>query len=175
MCDIPIKMILATDIGYGIGKNDKLPNWNLKGDLTNFKKLTKGNGNNFVVMGSNTWRSIGQKALIKRNNIVMSKTKEITNNVVVVKRSIEDVFEYVNKEKKEKSELWIIGGSQIYELFINYVSEIHWTRALKSYDCNIYLTIDLIKEMIIRQWKENHSELDSLESDGYQYCVWKKQ
>lgn len=65
--------------------------------------------------------------------------------------------------------------SQIYELFINYVSEIHWTRALKSYDCNIYLTIDLIKEMIIRQWKENHSELDSLESDGYQYCVWKKQ
>ena len=99
----------------------------------------------------------------------------ITNNIVVIKRSIEDVFEYVNKEKKEKSELWIIGGSQIYELFINYVSEIHWTRALKSYDCNIYLTIDLIKEMIIRQWKEKHSELDSLESDGYQYCVWKKQ
>ena len=99
MCDIPIKMILATDIGYGIGKNDKLPNLNLKGDLTNFKKLTKGNGNNLVVMGSNTWRSIGQKALIKRNNIVMSKTMEIKNNIVVIKRSIEDVFEYVNKEK----------------------------------------------------------------------------
>ena len=47
MCSIPIKMIFATDIGYGIGVNNRLPAWKLKDDLKRFKRLTLGKGNNF--------------------------------------------------------------------------------------------------------------------------------
>lgn len=74
MCSIPIKMIFATDIGYGIGVNNRLPDWNLRGDLKRFKRLTLGKGNNFVIMGRNTWKSMGEKPLVKRHNIVLSKT-----------------------------------------------------------------------------------------------------
>ena len=44
--------------------------------------------------------------------------------------------------------IWIIGGSQIYEQFIDYVDEIHWTQIEKSYpEANKFLTDKTIDVM----------------------------
>ena len=51
----------------GIGLNNKLP-WNYPEDLKYFSRITKGNGNNAIIMGRNTFESIG-KTLPKRTNI----------------------------------------------------------------------------------------------------------
>ena len=175
MCSIPIKMIFATDIGYGIGVNNRLPDWNLKGDLKRFKRLTLGKGNNFVIMGRNTWKSMGEKPLVKRHNIVLSKTLKRNHNEqeIAIVDDLNEAFQIIDKYKKPNSELWVIGGAQIYEKFMSYACEIHWTRALKDYQCSTYLSKDFLKSMITKIWSTEHSEHESSESDGYIYCVWK--
>lgn len=54
-----------------IGMNNKLPWFNLEHDMRNFKKVTTGN---IIIMGKNTFESIGNNPLINRINIIVSKT-----------------------------------------------------------------------------------------------------
>ena len=175
MCSIPIKMIFATDIGYGIGVNNKLPSWKLKDDLARFKRLTLGNGDNFVIMGRKTWQSISEKPLVKRHNIILSKTMKSNHraNEMVVARDLNDAYQYIDSHKKATSELWVIGGADIYEMFMPYANEIHWSRALKDYNCTTFLSKEMTKMMTGKVWCTEQAEFDSNESDGYIYCVWK--
>ncbi|HSK71207.1 MAG TPA: dihydrofolate reductase, partial [Pyrinomonadaceae bacterium] len=66
--------IVAIAQNYAIGRGGKLP-WHYSADLKFFKETTL---NNAVVMGFNTWKSIG-KPLPKRLNIVLSRSAEIEN------------------------------------------------------------------------------------------------
>ena len=50
------KIIAGMCQNRGIGKDGSLP-WKIKEDMQFFSKLTKGNGNNAVIMGKNTWES----------------------------------------------------------------------------------------------------------------------
>ena len=52
-----INVIVAMDERRGIGKNNLLP-WNIPSDLKYFSKLTKGSGNNAIIMGRKTHQSI---------------------------------------------------------------------------------------------------------------------
>ena len=65
------KMIVAIDEKNGIGKKGTIP-WYIPEDLKYFSRLTKGNGNNAVIMGRKTYESIG-KALPKRKNLVLTR------------------------------------------------------------------------------------------------------
>ena len=47
------KLIVAYCANKGIGKDNTLP-WNIRSDLIKFSQLTKGSGNNAIVMGKNT-------------------------------------------------------------------------------------------------------------------------
>tara|TARA_Y100000992_G_scaffold299987_1_gene267737 strand:+ start:679 stop:1233 length:555 start_codon:yes stop_codon:yes gene_type:complete len=174
ICSVPIKMIFATDVGYGIGVNNNLPNWKLKGDLSRFKKLTIGKGNNFVIMGRNTWKSIGEKPFKNRHNIILSKTmrKNTNENEINIAEDITQAFQIIDNLKKPNSELWVIGGAQLYEDFIPYACEIHWTKAMNIYECSIYLSKEFIKSMITKIWSIEHIENESNESDSYIYSVW---
>ena len=60
-----MKLIVAFSKNLGIGYKNKIP-WNLKKDLKYFKNLTIGKGNNAIVMGKNTWKSLPVKSLPKR-------------------------------------------------------------------------------------------------------------
>ena len=64
-------IIVACDLEDGIGKDNKLP-WNFPEDLKRFSQLTRGKGNNAVVMGKNTWESLPKKPLPKRDNLILS-------------------------------------------------------------------------------------------------------
>ena len=50
-------IIVAVCNGNGIGHSNKLP-WYYKEELRNFSKVTKGEGNNAIIMGKNTWDSL---------------------------------------------------------------------------------------------------------------------
>ena len=77
------KLIAAVCKGGGIGKNNALP-WKIKEDLIHFSKLTRGNGNNAVVMGRKTWESLPGGALIGRDNIVLSNTLTLAPGLLLV-------------------------------------------------------------------------------------------
>ena len=69
-------IIVAMCRNNGIGNNGKLP-WHIKDDLKYFSNLTKGDGNNAIVMGNNTWKSIINEnkksyGLNDRDNFILS-------------------------------------------------------------------------------------------------------
>ena len=57
-----MNIIVAVCRNQGIGFKNTLP-WKLKKELKYFKILTKGNGNNAVIMGKNTCFSLPEHCL----------------------------------------------------------------------------------------------------------------
>lgn len=108
--------IIAVAQNFAIGKDGKLP-WHRSSDLKFFKQTTV---NHAVVMGFNTWKSIG-KPLPKRLNIVLSRTQNLENQTeVLLLRSVEEVLalsKYLN------CDLFIIGGAETYKNFADVVDE----------------------------------------------------
>jgi len=100
--------IVAVAENLAIGKDGKLP-WHYSADLKFFKETTTGNA---IVMGSNTWRSIG-KALPNRLNIVLSRSAISAENGVTLhsKADVVSLVNYLN------CDVFIIGGASIFELF----------------------------------------------------------
>ena len=61
-------IIVAMCNNNGNGKNNSLP-WHYKEELIHFSKMTKGNGNNAIIMGKNTWNSLPKKPLPKKRTL----------------------------------------------------------------------------------------------------------
>lgn len=126
-----LAMIVAMDEDGCIGRGNELP-WRLSSDMTRFKRLTEGDGFNAVIMGRKTWESLPSsfRPLPERLNIVMSRDTgwghEGAENALYPGRAIEIAY------ADGCEECWIIGGSQIYEMFLDRVDEIHLTRVHTS-------------------------------------------
>lgn len=140
-----IKMITAYDKNKLIGNDNKLP-WHLPEDLRHFKQETQ---NKNIIMGKNTYLSIG-KPLPKRNNIVISSTLENLENYdnLFIFKNIESAMLYL--KEKEIEEVIIIGGTSIYKQFLNKVdeliaTEIHSEFKGDSYFPDFLLNVDLDK------------------------------
>lgn len=124
-----IKMIWSTDPNGYIGDGNNLI-FHSKEDLKLFKRLTTGNGNNAVVMGRRTFESLGSKPLPNRLNIVLSKDESFGFDLELgdmlmdlhLSRSIRDVL--LTCEEHNIEELWVIGGKEIYEQFIELSNEL---------------------------------------------------
>jgi len=109
-----LSMIYAADEQGAIGKEGTLP-WRQSTDLIHFKQITL---NKTVVMGRRTWDSLG-KPLPNRRNIVMTRQETFA---AAEKMSFEEVMSLSQSE-----EVVIIGGGEIYELFLPHAKEIHRT------------------------------------------------
>ena len=145
------KIISAICSNNGIGNNKKLP-WNIKEDLRFFSKKTKGTGNNAIVMGKNTWVSIGENPLPKRDHLILSKTlySEMAEGSSVYRlgqgckvfKTIEDLKEWCVERKYE--EIWIIGGGSIYKQFINDpdTKEVYITIIKEEFECDTFFPMD---------------------------------
>jgi dihydrofolate reductase len=95
-------IIVAMDNNRGIGLNNQLP-WSFKEDITYFKNLTKGAGNNAIIMGKNTYHSIN-KELPHRDNIILSTTlTQIPENMFLCK-SIKEIFDLVQNKQPSQSD-----------------------------------------------------------------------
>lgn len=111
-----LTIISAMSQNRVIGINNTLP-WHLKADLQHFKALTIGKT---ILMGKNTFLSIG-KPLPNRRNIVL--TREKFDQVETI-QSPQELFHLIENPNEE---LMIIGGAQIYQLFLPYAEKIYLT------------------------------------------------
>lgn len=171
---IPIKAIFACCRNFGIGFQNNLPNWKLKNDLKNFQKLTIGNGNNYVIMGRNTWISLKERPLAKRMNIVISGTYVPNDNTrndenVIFVKTKEDAFSYINDNKCHDSVAWIIGGSQIYHLFLDNYDEIYMSITMEDFDCDVYLSEKMIECIQNSSWNVLKTYNREPGFDGYHF------
>lgn len=137
-----INLIVAIGVNNLIGKGNDLP-WHYSEDLKYFKKTTL---NKTVVMGENTFKSITSrlnKPLPKRHSVVctfkskseLQKEFEFSLDDVTL---VNDVIKYLEENKENDKEIFIIGGMQIYKLALPYASKLYITHILKEYDGDVY-------------------------------------
>ena len=113
---MPLSSIIAISQNLAIGRDGKLP-WHYSSDLKFFKRTTSGNA---ILMGYNTWLSIG-KPLPNRLNVILTRNHEIEPRPgVVVLRSVEDAVEF---SKYLTGELFIIGGASVYDAFADHIEK----------------------------------------------------
>ncbi len=125
--------VVVNQNGYYIySLNDKLPIKN-KADLQYFRKLTVGHP---VIMGRKTWETL-KGPLPNRTNYIISRknSKEFLNEDQMVDPSIVHIYNIENKKKLLRdiaelhdSDIWIIGGEEIYKEFIDEIDEFHLCR-----------------------------------------------
>jgi dihydrofolate reductase len=149
-------IIVACDNNRGIGKNNTIP-WYFSEDLKYFSKVTKGNNNNAIIMGKNTWLSL-TKPLLGRDNLILSTTLEIEknspkNNYVKTFRTLEELDLFCVNQNY--TNVWVIGGGQIYNDFLNNnnkIDKIYATLINNNYDCDVFFPkLDESKWKIIKQ------------------------
>ena len=114
-----INLIAAIDLYRGIGKDGKLP-WHLKEDMNRFKRLTLGNS---VIMGRKTWESLPPvyRPLPSRQNIVLSRQPLVLSGAEVAD-SVDTALSVAAKK-----EIFVIGGGEIYQLFLHLADRIYLT------------------------------------------------
>lgn len=130
-----ISIIVAYDEERLIGKDGELP-WHFKEDMAYFKKITE---NHICVMGRKTYQSILrklQKPLPNRTNIVVSKT--LNDDRVVI---IDDLEPYLASIKETSEEVFIIGGSKIYEAALPYADKLYITHIHGTYQGDTYFPV----------------------------------
>ena len=130
-----ISIIVAIGKNNLIGKGNDLP-WHYKSDLKYFKDTTIGKK---VVMGKNTFLSIVNrlnKPLPGRQNVVVTRDKDFRYNDVEV---VNDFLDYLNQEHHE--EVFIIGGSQIYNIALPYTDRLYITFVNEDHQGDAYFPI----------------------------------
>lgn len=137
--------IIAIAQNYAIGKNGTLP-WGYPADLKFFRQTTT---NHAVVMGFNTWQSIG-KALPKRLNIVISRSRNIENQPeVLLLRSVAEVLaltKYLN------CDLFVIGGAKTYENFADAIDRWLVTEIPETVeDADTFMPKDFLEKFDLRE------------------------
>lgn len=109
-----IRLIVCVNKTFSIGNGNDLL-YHFKNDMKHFKELTE---NNIVVMGRKTYDSLPKKPLLNRINIILTSNKYYKADGCIIKTSLNDILDFYDNEYPDKI-LYVIGGGEIYNLFIN--------------------------------------------------------
>ena len=151
-----ITLIAACSKNRVIGKDNKLI-WHLPEDLKRFKDLTLGNP---IVMGRKTYESIG-KSLPGRLNIILTKNRDFKADNCLIYNNIYDMLEIY-----QQSNLFVIGGGEIYNMFLPYAKKIELTLIEKSFDGDAFFP------ELGSDWIESNVEINSNGEFEYKYITY---
>jgi dihydrofolate reductase len=115
-----ISLIFARDKNNLIGNKNSLP-WHIPDDLKHFKAITMGND---VVMGRKTYESIGKPLPNRKNWVLTGKKSSESFNLNFI-NDYKIILEQ-NNIFPEK-EFFIIGGAEIYKLFLPHANKMYVT------------------------------------------------
>jgi len=173
-------MILS--IISAIGKNNEIGRknellWNLPIDMKHFRETTSGHP---VIMGQRTFESLGidsngqpGKPLPNRRNIVLTLDKDFKRENCEVVYSIEELDKLLKDTMTENEEAFIIGGGQIYKLFIDRVDRLYITHVNAEFtDADTYFPI--IDQSRWEKISENKNEKDEKNIYDCNFVIYKK-
>jgi dihydrofolate reductase len=155
-----VSIIVAVAENGVIGSDNQLI-WHLSDDLKNFKRIT---GGHFIIMGRNTFESIG-KPLPGRTNIILSRNNAFKAEGCVVLSSLEKALIYSRKANQD--EVFIIGGEQVYREAIEQADKLYLTQVHASPDGDAFFpAIDFT------EWLEvAHISIDKNEKNDYDFEI----
>ncbi|MFA6251078.1 MAG: dihydrofolate reductase [Candidatus Paceibacterota bacterium] len=165
-------MILS--IISAIGKNNEIGKantllWNLPADMKHFKETTSGHT---IIMGQKTFESIG-RALPNRRNIVLTKDEDFRRDGIEIVYSIDELMELLEKTTSQDDECFIIGGGQIYKLFIDRADKLYITHVDEEFPSadTFFPEIDMNKWKKIQEESHNADENNKYD---LKFAIYKK-
>lgn len=126
-----IAFLWAQDANGVIGKDGTLP-WHLPDDLKFFKAHTLGQ---LVVMGRKTFTGMDSRPLPRRTNVVLTRDPEYHADGVTVLHDREAVLALAAMHPDQN--LMIIGGAQIFKLFMDDVDTLYVTQIAGAFDGDV--------------------------------------
>ena len=157
-----ISMIVAAAENGVIGKDGDMP-WKLSADLKNFKRITMGST---MIMGRKTWDSIG-RLLPGRTTVIVTRQSDFQVEGAIVANSLESAL-----SATDEASLFIVGGAEIYQLALPFVSRIFLTRIHENIHGDT-----VMPEINFDQWKKVDSvshPADEKNSHDFTFEVWEK-
>lgn len=165
--DLIISLVVAAASNHAIGCQGQLP-WHLPADLRHFKNITWGLP---VVMGRKTFASLG-KPLPGRTNIVLSRSAvEKTDQEGIVR--VSGVAAAMQEAQRlHAKELMVIGGGEIYRLFLPFATRIYLTRVEAVPEADTYFdAIDPAHWKLVSQLDR---EADAKNAFNCSFQVWER-
>ena len=101
-----------------IGEKNTIP-WHLPGELKMFKTITMGH---HIVMGRNTWESIG-RLLPGRTTVIVSRQRDYAIAGAIVAPSLDAALIACGND----DEIFVIGGAQLYSAALSRADRIYLT------------------------------------------------
>jgi dihydrofolate reductase len=151
-----ISIIVAYAANRVIGKDGKMP-WHLSEDLKRFRRLTMGH---HIVMGRKTWESIG-RLLPGRKHIIISRRPGYGMPGATVVDSIDAAIAAARGD----SEIFVIGGGEIYALVLPFADRILATEIDREYEGDARFP-----ELEKGRWRETVRENREDAASGLRYC-----
>jgi dihydrofolate reductase len=139
-----VKLIACIGPNGELGKGLDLVYYN-KEDMEFFRFTTSGN---VVIMGYNTFLSLGSRPLPNRKNIVLTEEFHTsTDKVEFLNASLDKVLEIVQKKYPDK-DIFIIGGAYVYNqaISLKLVDELLLTIMNYGAPADVYIDTDLIRD-----------------------------
>lgn len=134
-----LELIVAVAENGVIGRDNDLP-WRLPDDLRHFKRITTGHT---VIMGRNTWTSIG-RALPNRANIVVSSrlTRDNLPPAVGLAKTLDEAL-----ARSTGPVAFVIGGAGLLAEALERADAVHLTRVHADVAGDVVLTgLDALRE-----------------------------
>lgn len=163
-----MNIIAAIDNQNAIGYKNNLI-YNIKADKEYFKKLTT---NKIIIMGRKTFESLpNKKPLPNRTNIILTRNKNYKAENCIIFHSKEDLFLFLDKNNIDTDSVFIIGGSEIYKLFIKDCSVFYITEIMtnKKEKANVFFPVNF------RQSPLSASEWKDFENGRYRFVIYGQQ
>lgn len=143
-----ISIIVAMDKNRGIGYKGDLLTF-IPGDLPRFKRITTGHK---VIMGRKTFDSLPKGPLPNRENIVITRNRDLIIDGATVVNSLEEALSLCSYDE----EAFIIGGGEIYNESIRIADKLYITHMDKEFTADTYFP-ELSKEWKITE-EDIHNE-----------------
>ncbi len=140
-----LSIIVAVASNWAIGKENNLL-WHISEDLKFFKRTTLGSP---IIMGYNTFLSIGAKALPKRRNIVINRNDQEAPSGVEFVKSLAEAIELL----KDEPQAFVIGGGRIYAAALELVDQLYVTHV----DTMIEDADTFFPDLTQTQWRESQT------------------
>jgi dihydrofolate reductase len=145
-----IVLVVAVAENNVIGRNGTLP-WHLKSELGHFRRLTV---NHPILMGRNTYASIG-KPLKDRTNIVLTRKAGEAAPGLIWAASMEEglALARADAERRGVDAVMVIGGNDVFARTLPMADRLDSTRVQASREGTV-----VFPPPDLTQWKETRRE-----------------
>ena len=160
-----MEIILVAAVGENgeMGRNNELL-WHLPGDLPRFKEITMGSP---IIMGRKTYESIG-RPLPGRTSVIVTRQPEYQAEGCLIAHSLESALALCRQDE----EVFISGGTAVYEASLPYADRIYLTVIHHDFEGDTPLF-----KFDRAAWQEvsrEDFEADEKNPYGYSYLLYEK-